>query len=120
MIAGPGDVHICDSCVSVCKTIIDRELEELDKGKAGGKGRSVKKHDLFNLLKPAEINAELDKHIVSQNYAKRTLAVAVYNHYKRLRLEKRARDAIDFSELASELADVQIEKSNILAAGPNR
>jgi ATP-dependent Clp protease ATP-binding subunit ClpX len=115
MIAGPAGVHICDSCVSVCKTIIDRELSD-----AGG---SLPKHKAqadshFNLLKPAEVTARLDEHIVSQNYAKRALAVAVYNHYKRLRSEQRIDSATDLSGIDAEFADVQIEKSNILLLGP--
>ena len=120
MIAGPAGVHICDSCVSVCKTIIDRELSgaqeegEVSKAKvAEGVSRS-----LFNMLRPAEITAGLDQHIISQDYAKRALAVAVYNHYKRLRSEDRIDSATDFSDLDGKFADVQVEKSNILLLGP--
>jgi ATP-dependent Clp protease ATP-binding subunit ClpX len=118
MIAGPAGVHICDSCVSVCKTITDRELsgdaaEETDtqSSAAEDKGR-------FNMLKPAAITAGLDEHIVSQNYAKRALAVAVYNHYKRLRSEDRLGGASDFKDFDSKFSDVQVEKSNILLLGP--
>jgi ATP-dependent Clp protease ATP-binding subunit ClpX len=120
MIAGPANVHICDSCVSVCKTIIDRELSgapeegevskaEVAEGSGGG---------LFNMLRPAEITAGLDQHIISQDYAKRALAVAVYNHYKRLRSEDRIEGATEFSDLDGKFADVQVEKSNILLLGP--
>lgn len=118
MIAGPAGVHICDSCVSVCKTIIDRELSGADAsasamGKGGKSGGSsgVK----FNLLKPAEIKSRLDQHIISQDYAKRALAVAVYNHYKRLSSEDGSADS---EALKAEHEDVQIEKSNILLLGP--
>ncbi|MDP4643977.1 MAG: ATP-dependent Clp protease ATP-binding subunit ClpX [Opitutales bacterium] len=117
MIAGPAGVHICDSCVSVCKTIIDRELSgavdptEAPAGKDGDKGR-------FNLFKPAEIVSKLDLHVISQDYAKRALAVAVYNHYKRLRSEDRLAGASDFADVDAKFADVQIEKSNILLLGP--
>ncbi len=118
MIAGPAGVHICDSCVSVCKTIIDRELS----GAIDNQGQSSSKADVdgrhFNLLKPAEIKAHLDEHIISQAYAKRTLAVAVYNHYKRLRAEDRIEAAAEFADIDSEFRDVQIEKSNILLLGP--
>ena len=78
MIAGPAGVHICDSCVSVCKTIIDRELS----GAAEPDAPAASKQSAgrFNLVKPAEIKAHLDDHIISQDYAKRALAVAVYNH----------------------------------------
>lgn len=116
MIAGPASVHICDSCVSVCKTIIDRELSEVP-GNGDTKGGSNKERDLFNLLKPAEIKNRLDQYIVGQDYAKRTLAVAVYNHYKRILSENRNYES-EFSELDSQFADIQIEKSNILLLGP--
>lgn len=74
MIAGPAGVHICDSCVNVCKTIIDRELREPE----------PKQSEAFKLLKPHEIKAALDEHIIGQESAKKVLSVAVYNHYKRL------------------------------------
>jgi predicted ATPase with chaperone activity len=115
MIAGPAGVHICDSCVSVCKTIIDRELSDVSEAAAKPKGKSGGR---FNLLKPAQITAALDEHIISQDYAKRALAVAVYNHYKRLRSESIGDQAADFVDLDSQYDDVQIEKSNILLLGP--
>jgi len=117
MIAGPGDVHICDSCVTVCRTIIDRELQE-EEGTSNSPKGTPKENDLFKLLKPTEITARLDQHIISQDYAKRTLAVAVYNHYKRLRLEKTFKEISRFSDEKQEFADVSIEKSNILLLGP--
>ncbi len=117
MIAGPAGVHICDSCVSVCKTIIDRELSgAADSEAQSSTAKSAGGH--FNLLKPAEIKAHLDEHIISQDYAKRALAVAVYNHYKRLRSEERIDAAADFADIDSKFNDVQIEKSNILLLGP--
>ena len=115
MIAGPAGVHICDSCVSVCKTIIDRELSDGSEPETKPQSTS---NDRFNLLKPAEITARLDEHIISQDYAKRALAVAVYNHYKRLRAERRVDQASDFADLDAKYDDVQIEKSNILLLGP--
>ena len=126
MIAGPAGVHICDSCVSVCKTIIDRELTGAaesegapGKDKAAGKvADKVADKGRFNLFKPAEITGKLDEHIISQDYAKRALAVAVYNHYKRLRSEDRVDASAGFKEADSQFADVQIEKSNILLLGP--
>jgi len=117
MIAGPAGVHICDSCVSVCKTIIDRELsgaEDVEAKKPNVKGEKGR----FNLMKPAEITARLDDHIISQDYAKRALAVAVYNHYKRLGSEDRLDGSSEFSDLDEKFKDVQIEKSNILLLGP--
>ncbi len=117
MIAGPAGVHICDSCVSVCKTIIDRELSDGAEA-AAAKPQGGTSGGRFNLLKPAQITAALDEHIISQDYAKRALAVAVYNHYKRLRSESRVDQAADFVDLDSKYDDVQIEKSNILLLGP--
>ena len=115
MIAGPGGVHICDSCVSVCKTIIDRELSE---SAESVKPKGAASNERFNLLKPAQITAALDEHIISQDYAKRALAVAVYNHYKRLRSDSRADQAPCFVDLDCKYDDVHIEKSNILLLGP--
>ena len=116
MIAGPAGVHICDSCVSVCKTIIDRELSEA--GEEAKPKAPETSSGRFNLLKPAQITAALDEHIISQDYAKRALAVAVYNNYKRLRSESRIDQSPDFADLDSKYDDVQIEKSNILLLGP--
>lgn len=118
MIAGPGNVHICDSCVSVCKTIIDREITDIAPPKKGRGSSSKQPRGLFNLLKPAQITADLDQYIVSQDYAKRALAVAVYNHYKRLRSENRIREVAEFADLDEKFANIQIEKSNILLLGP--
>lgn len=119
MIAGPASVHICDSCVSVCKTIIDRELSGApEEGITEQEVTTAAAKGLFNMLKPAEITAGLDQHIISQDYAKRALAVAVYNHYKRLRSEDRIGGATEFRELDAKFADVQVEKSNILLLGP--
>jgi ATP-dependent Clp protease ATP-binding subunit ClpX len=106
MIAGPAGVHICDSCVNVCKTIIDRELQSPE---------TTAEPRRFNLSRPSELKAALDEHIIGQDHAKKVLAVAVYNHYKRLSSE--------FGGLQNdiedqELADVIIEKSNILLVGP--
>lgn len=119
MIAGPAGFHICDSCVTVCKTIIDRELgaaPEAEERESSSTETSSER--CFNLVKPGEIKAHLDEHIISQNYAKRALAVAVYNHYKRLRSEDRIEASEEFAELDEAYGDVQIEKSNILLLGP--
>ncbi|MCM1533844.1 MAG: ATP-dependent Clp protease ATP-binding subunit ClpX [Corallococcus sp.] len=97
LLAGPSGVCICDECVDTCLSILEYE-EALE---------SETNND-FKLLKPAEIKAELDKYVVGQDEAKRTLAVAVYNHYKRI-----------MSEGASTSDDdVEVEKSNILMLGP--
>lgn len=117
MIAGPAGVHICDSCVSVCKTIIDRELLDNEEA-APTKQGSKKGGERYNLLNPAEITARLDEHIIGQEYAKKALAVAVYNHYKRLRSNERIESSSKFDDAENDYADVEIEKSNILLLGP--
>ncbi|WP_026065750.1 ATP-dependent Clp protease ATP-binding subunit ClpX [Actinoalloteichus spitiensis] len=96
LIAGPG-VYICDECIDLCNEIIEEELAE-----AG----DVK---LDELPKPAEIHEFLDQYVIGQDDAKRTLSVAVYNHYKRIQAGDRGRDGHDNVELA---------KSNILLLGP--
>ncbi len=117
MIAGPSNVHICDSCVTVCKTIIERELADLAEDKKNKGTAPRQDRGLFNLLRPAQITAELDNYIVSQIYAKRALAVAVYNHYKRLRAENRIQEITEFAVFDDEFSEIQIEKSNILLLG---
>lgn len=109
MIAGPAGVHICDSCVTVCKTIIDREL----------KAPAHEEPQTFKLLKPSEIHARLDEYIIGQDHAKRVLSVAVYNHYKRLKSELPEQNPDEVSSVSgSEYEGVEIEKSNILLIGP--
>lgn len=107
MIAGPAGVYICDACVSVCQTIIDREL----------KGAPDVPRNAFKLLRPHEIKHKLDENIVGQEMPKKTLSVAVYNHYKRLSFELFERHK-ESSDMAVELQDVEIEKSNVLLIGP--
>lgn len=117
MIAGPSGIHICDACVSVCKTIIERETgDELASQQT--KEVSQPKKSPFELKKPADLKAFLDEHVISQHYAKRALAVAVYNHYKRLQSEARIDATDDFALPDKELAEVEVEKSNILLLGP--
>ncbi|MEI8284015.1 MAG: ATP-dependent Clp protease ATP-binding subunit ClpX [bacterium] len=101
LIAGPG-VYICDSCITICKGILEKELKE-DTHKAKPN---------FKVLKPSEIKKLLDQHIIGQDTAKKVLAVAVHNHYKRLAQPAPSTVNLD------PLADVQIEKSNILLLGP--
>jgi ATP-dependent Clp protease ATP-binding subunit ClpX len=93
LIAGPG-VYICDECIDLCNEIIDEELA------------SPPSLDLENLPKPREICEALDEYVVGQMDAKRTLSVAVYNHYKRVQMA------------AAEENEVELQKSNILLLGP--
>lgn len=110
MIAGPAGVHICDSCVNVCKTIIDREIKEEDP--------VVENENAFNLLRPSEIKGKLDEYIIGQSEAKKALSVAVYNHYKRLAGDINPDADAAFAARAKGYEDVDIEKSNILLIGP--
>jgi ATP-dependent Clp protease ATP-binding subunit ClpX len=104
LIAGPG-VYICDECIDLCNEIIEEELAE-----AG----DVK---LDELPKPAEIDEFLDQYVIGQDEAKRTLAVAVYNHYKRIQAGDRARPEGREGREARDEA-VELAKSNILLLGP--
>jgi ATP-dependent Clp protease ATP-binding subunit ClpX len=94
MIAGPG-VYICDECIELCNEIIEEELADTDEVA------------FTELPKPHEVFEFLDSYVVGQDRAKRILAVAVYNHYKRVRAGQRAKDD-----------DVELQKSNILLVGP--
>lgn len=105
IIAGPG-VYICDACVNVCKTIIDREVKSTTAAEGG---------PAFRLVKPSAIKKTLDEHVIGQDHAKKVLSVAVYNHYKRLAFDH-ARKA--GQEDNTEFGEVEVEKSNILLAGP--
>ena len=112
MIAGPG-VYICDGCVSVCKTIIDRELGGEDGALAEAEGAPA-----FNLARPTEINEVLDDYVIGQQHAKKVLSVAVYNHYKRLSFDSEQVTEASLLNPGSEYDDVEVEKSNILLVGP--
>ncbi|MDQ3825106.1 MAG: ATP-dependent Clp protease ATP-binding subunit ClpX, partial [Actinomycetota bacterium] len=94
LIAGPG-VYICDECIDLCNEIIEEEL--VDTG-------DVK---LDELPKPSEIHDFLEAYVIGQDAAKRTLSVAVYNHYKRIQAGEKGRDD-----------DIELAKSNILMLGP--
>jgi ATP-dependent Clp protease ATP-binding subunit ClpX len=98
LIAGPS-VFICDECIDLCNEIIRDELPGLESAKDKENGS--------DLPTPAEIKANLDNYVIGQEPAKRTLAVAVYNHYKRLKHKE-----------SSKKDDVELTKSNILLIGP--
>ncbi len=102
LIAGPG-VYICDECIELCNEIIDEELAE------------VAELDAFELPKPREIFDFLQEYVIGQEPAKRSLAVAVYNHYKRIQ----SGHAVKSTTLSGSVHDeVEIAKSNILLVGP--
>src|SRR5690554_3419118 len=92
LVAGPG-VYICDECIELCNEIIEEELSE------------EMELDLVELPRPAEIRETLDQYVIGQDEAKKSLAVAVYNHYKRINAEQKT-------------DDVEIQKSNIVLLGP--
>src|SRR5918912_1069733 len=94
LIAGPG-VYICDECIDLCNEIIDEELT------------GAPTFDLENLPKPKEIYSVLQEYVVGQEPAKRTLSVAVYNHYKRVQMMQSDGEQ-----------DLELQKSNILLLGP--
>ena len=97
IIAGPG-VYICDECVAVCENIIENDTYNEDEF-----GYALQTDE--KLLSPREIKDILDQYVIGQEEAKKTLAVAVYNHYKRVNNEE-------------ENNDVEIQKSNVLLLGP--
>ena len=107
LISGPG-VYICDNCIILCKNVLDRELQV----------QNQKRQPKFSVPKPAEIKRQLDLYCVGQEHAKKTLAVAVHNHFKRIQPEAPAEDEAPRNNPAPRHADVEIEKSNILMIGP--
>jgi ATP-dependent Clp protease ATP-binding subunit ClpX len=108
LIAGPG-VYICDNCVILCKQVLDKELAS----------QAKRPKPRPNIPKPAEFKRQLDLACVGQDHAKKTLAVAVHNHYKRILQEPSAPPAEGEAVApADPHAEVEIEKSNILMIGP--
>jgi ATP-dependent Clp protease ATP-binding subunit ClpX len=95
LVEGPGDVYICGECIELCQSILDQEQRR----------RGNTKQLFSEIPTPREMVGQLDEYVIGQTAAKRVLAVAVHNHYKRL-------------ALGWEGSDVEIEKSNILMIGP--
>ncbi len=93
LVAGPG-VYICDECIELCQEIIEEEFED------------ASELELKDIPKPVEIKQALDQYVVGQERAKKSLAVAVYNHYKRINSDVKNSD------------DVELQKSNIIMLGP--
>ncbi len=96
MVAGPGGVFICDECVELCSDIMF------------GEEGSLSQLNLNNIPKPVEINDFLNQYVIGQDYAKRILSVAVYNHYRRINHSS-----------SKHQDDVDLEKSNVLLIGPS-
>ena len=92
LVAGPGG-YICDECIELCQEIIDEEFDEIFEA------------DMREIPKPADIRKILDEYVISQDRAKKSLAVAVYNHYKRINSDTKH-------------DDVEVQKSNIMMLGP--
>ncbi len=121
LIAGPG-VYICDECVELCNEILDEEFSHsysdaaqtllIGEDQITGDFPSLQPQ-LYSLPKPKEIKQYLDHHVIGQQSAKKVLSVAVYNHYKRLKLEQ---DSPQEQALAEDR--VELQKSNILLIGP--
>lgn len=97
LVEGPG-VYICDNCIEFCNALLSDDEEGMPKK------RKKKPQQDFVLPKPQEIKQKLDEYVIGQDEAKKTLAVAVYNHYKRI--------------FKNESADVELNKSNVLMLGP--
>src|SRR6202007_1576459 len=107
LIAGPG-VYICDSCINVCKSILDKELSEDARRQSSN----------IRVPKPADIRRALDQYVIGQDVAKKTLSVAVHNHFKRVLQPIAAAADSSAAFQPDPLAEVEIEKSNILLIGP--
>lgn len=97
LIAGPEGVFICDECIEICAEIVEEEMDDYYEQEEDEGG--------INLMKPREIKEFLDDYVIGQDEAKKTLAVAVYNHYKRITAGRR-------------VDGVELQKSNILMLGP--
>jgi ATP-dependent Clp protease ATP-binding subunit ClpX len=96
LVEGPGDVYICGECIELCQSIIDQEKRR----------RGVSKTLFTHIPSPRSLKEKLDNYVIGQERAKKSLSVAVHNHYKRLSLHDQGHN------------DVEVDKSNILLIGP--
>lgn len=97
LVAGPNGLHICDECIAICQDILKEDQQKPDFS--------------AELLKPHEIKEELDKYIIGQDKAKKVLAVAVYNHYKRVNMVSKTK------KTSKDKDETEIDKSNVLLLG---
>ena len=106
LVAGPSNgIFICNKCIAVCQSILDEQQKDLSP------------INMSDVSSPKEFKEYLDEYVIGQDYAKKALSVAVYNHYKRMAsTKKKSADAPD--SLSSKYSDVKIEKSNVLLIGP--
>jgi ATP-dependent Clp protease ATP-binding subunit ClpX len=113
LIAGPPGVYICNECIEICNSILQEEQRRSPEAQrasgAGGSRRAAAPADGRRLPTPIELARRLDEFVIGQQRAKKILAVAVYNHYNRLRHQSRHPGAH---------GEVEIEKSNVLLVGP--
>ena len=107
LIAGPDGLHICNNCINTCYGLLDSKDRETPNT------ANQKEDENWEVPTPREIKAFLDDYIIGQDAAKKALSVAVYNHYKRLRIN----DEMSDEEAENEAEDVEIAKSNILMIG---
>ncbi len=101
LVAGRG-VYICDECIQVCISIVSDELNEIEKEK----NKDQPECENIELPTPSKIKSFLDQYVIGQEYAKKVLSVAVYNHYKRLSCQE------------NQNSDVEVSKSNVILIGP--
>ena len=130
LISSPdGSAAICTDCLEICRRMVGISVEKSNSGEnsvqnTNKEEATATEEKTLKVLSPSSIKKVLDDYIVGQEHAKKTLAVAVYNHYKRLVLQKgiehfELEDSLHFSEKIPEaLKDVEVEKSNILFVGP--
>src|SRR6476620_6604100 len=105
MVEGPSDVYICANCVDLAHNIIRQE-----KRKLSSTGAPV----FTSIPSPRQIKEYLDQYVIGQEYAKKALAVAVHNHYKRLSTQETPADASTTASVSKPVDDVEIDKSNVL------